>query len=204
MVTPEDVLQFWFGDTDLRAEPAEAYRSRWFGGGPALDQELQDRFGETLAQAAQGALSAWAETPAGRLALIVVLDQLSRNIYRGTPQAFAQDARALFLTLEVLASGQDRAGVYGFFQRLFLYTPLEHAEEVGLQQRCVVSVARLTMAPTTPVEAEWGPKVLAYAVQHHDIVERFGRFPHRNAVLGRASTPDEEAWLAGGGERFGQ
>jgi len=195
-----DVLNFWFSSTNLQDDPPLAWRERWFAGGPALDAELRARFGALHADAAAGRCDHWKATLAGRLALIVVLDQFSRNIHRGTPAAFAQDSAAQALALEALATGAESA--LGISQRCFLLMPLEHAERLEHQQMCVQGFARL-LADTPTAHRERAEGFLAYAQKHHDIVARFGRFPHRNPILGRAHTPEEAAWLAGGGDTFG-
>lgn len=202
-VTPDDVLTYWFGAATLTHLPDDAHRKRWFSGGAAVDDEIRARFSETLAQARAGALARWRDTPAGALALVVVLDQFSRNLHRGTAAAFASDAQALQISLGLLDSGLDREA-YGFFQRLFLYTPLEHAEDLGMQRRCVVEMARLLRDTDEPEVGDWPRQVLDYALQHHDIIARFGRYPHRNAACGRESTDEEAAWLEESGVRFGQ
>ena len=201
MSTPDDILQFWFGGSALHTEPPEGSMQRWFMGGAVLDDEIRRRFADTHQRAASGALDSWKETLQGRLALLIVLDQFSRNLHRGDARAFACDPAALALSRSMIAAGDDAA--MGFWQKLFAYTALEHAEDLGPQRHCVVLMARmLTSAP--PELRGAAENVLGYALSHHDIIERFGRFPHRNPALGRADTPEEAAWLKAGGPAFGQ
>lgn len=193
-----EILRFWFGTADVRAAPDPAKQALWWGGSPALDEEIRERFGALHARALAGELDAWAGDPAGGLALIVLLDQLSRNIHRGEAAAFAGDPAAQRLALGAVDRGDDAA--VGPQQRVFLYMPLEHAEDVGLQDR---SVALFTaLAADLPEDA--GARYVSFARQHWDIVARFGRFPYRNAALGRPDTTEEAAWLAEGHETFGQ
>jgi uncharacterized protein (DUF924 family) len=193
------VLEFWFGEA--AAEPAAVARQYplWFGAADETDNLIRRRFGADQAAAAAGELDGWAATPRGRLALIVLLDQFSRNLHRRRPEAFAQDARALALTREGLRLGHDQA--LAPMERGFFYLPLEHAEELAAQEQSVACYRRLL------AEAGWREPLqgmLDYAVDHHDTIRRFGRFPHRNAVLERESTAEERAYLDGGAERYGQ
>ena len=183
IVNPDDVLSYWFA-------PGPERMARWFGGDAATDADCRRRFASTLDAAARGELDDWTTTPRGRLALIVVLDQFSRNVHRGTSRAFAQDARALALCLDGLARGDDRA--LAPEERAFFYLPLEHAEDAAMQARSVACFEAL--AAEAPEQSEFLP----FAREHRDVIARFGRFPSRNATLGRRSTPDEEAFLAGG------
>jgi uncharacterized protein (DUF924 family) len=187
IATPDDVLAYWFA-------PGPERPTRWFRGDAATDADCRQRFASTLDAAARGELDEWTATPRGRLALIVVLDQFSRNVHRGTPRAFAQDARALALCLDGLARGDDRA--LAPEERAFFYLPLEHAEDRTAQQRSVECLERLC----DEVSSEQRPlfeDFLDYARRHRAIIERFGRFPHRNKTLGRASTAEECEFLAG-------
>jgi uncharacterized protein (DUF924 family) len=182
---PEDILRFWFG---AAGSPPLARSSQWYTKDDAFDREIKSRFEETLDLAARGALDGWKTTPRGRLALVILLDQLSRNMFRGTPRAFAQDARACDTALEALAAGDEQ--VLGIVERSFLYMPLMHAENVDLQHKCVAAFERLAQLAPDDLRP-FVENQLAYARRHAEIVERFGRFPHRNAILGRASTPEE-------------
>lgn len=197
----EAVLDFWFGDAMTGPEDIERRQRVWFMGGATFDRECTKRFAATLSAAASGELDDWETSPRGRLALIVLLDQLSRNIHRGSAGAFAQDQRALLLCREGIAKGHDRH--LSAFERTVFYMPMEHAEDRHVQALSVQHFEAL---------AEDGPGELrelllanaGYARQHRDIVDRFGRFPHRNAVLGRECTADEVAYLAEDAPRFGQ
>jgi uncharacterized protein (DUF924 family) len=186
-VRPQDVLDFWFGD------PPGAERAEWFRKDARFDGEIRRRFGELHAAAARRDLEAWRASPEALLALVVVLDQFSRNLYRGHARAFAQDAHARECANQALARGDDLLLLP--VQRQFLYLPLEHSEDLADQERCVELMRSLEAFEPTRGLTEW-------AVKHRDIVARFGRFPHRNAALGRASTPEEVEFLEQPGSGF--
>lgn len=193
MIAPDDVLSFWFGEGD-RNDPALAKLRTpiWFGHDEATDEQIERRFGATLEAAAAGELDHWAATPQGRLALVIVLDQFSRNAYRDTPRMYAQDERALTHSLAAIDAGEDAK--LAALERLFLYMPLEHSEDLELQNRCVDLFRRLH----AEVDPGLKPSVqmyVDYAVKHQEFIARFGRFPHRNAILGRESTDEERAFL---------
>ncbi|MDP8999195.1 MAG: DUF924 domain-containing protein [Myxococcota bacterium] len=195
---PEDVLSFWFGEPARDAATLGAKFKRWFTGGPDLDREIGGRFGAAVAAALEGKLDAWAETIRGRLALIILLDQFTRNIFRDDPRGFSGDGRAQRLAVDALDAGLERQ--LGFDERIFLMTPLGHAEDEQLQERSVAEAERLVTEAT-----EWQRSVFARGIEqtrkYREVVARFGRFPHRNTILGRASTPEEEAFLVGWKER---
>jgi uncharacterized protein (DUF924 family) len=195
----EALLAFWFGPLDGDGLAAPERAARWFDGGPAFDRELAERFGADHGEARAGRLDRWADLPRGRLALVLHLDQLSRNLFRGSADAFGTDAHALALARGGLARGED-AGLAPI-ERVFLYLPFEHSEALEDQE---VSVARFrALAEAAPPHArETFAAYLDYAVRHRDVIARFGRFPHRNAVLGRASTAEELAFLATPGSSF--
>ena len=187
-----DVLDFWFGAPGT-AEFGQS-RKLWFNGGAALDAQLRERFGTLLDAARSGERDGWAATPLGALALIVVLDQFSRNIHRGTPDAFAADARALAHARAVVAAGWD-ARLPSGHHRAFAYLPFEHDETPDSQRESVRLCA--------PLEDEDGcAGYYDYALRHAEVVERFGRFPHRNAILGRPSKPEETVFLREPGSSF--
>jgi len=189
IVTAADVLGFWFGDPPV-TEPREA----WFRKDAAFDTQIRERFGDTLQAALQGGLRDWDATPAGALARIVVLDQFTRNAFRDTPRAFAGDALALAAAAAMTDSGTDLRVTP--LQRWFVYLPFEHAEDLAAQERALQLFGRLASdAPPLADALEWAKK-------HHVVIARFGRFPHRNAVLGRPDTPDETAFLRQPGSRF--
>jgi uncharacterized protein (DUF924 family) len=194
------VLDFWFGDGLQLDWPSQDLNELWFGGGPAQDETIRQRFGELVDEALNGGLTGWEAEPRARLALIVLLDQLSRNVHRGQRRAFDGDARAQRLTRLSLAEGLDAtltpAGC------VFLYMPLMHAEHLELQDECVARFQQLVDSSPDHLRDKLASN-LRFAVLHRDIVAQYGRFPHRNAVLGRTGTPEEEAFLKDG-PRFGQ
>lgn len=193
----EEILSYWF-PPGIHEADAGTYRRqwlRWFAGGPEVEQEISDRFADVLERARRGELDSWAQTPRGRLALIIVLDQFSRGVYKGTPLAYAQDPKALRLAREGIAAGMDRD--MELAERLFFEMPLAHAEGPDHLERMDLAVRRaeqeLDLAP-----AHLKPMYehsLSQARAHRDVIARFGRHPHRNAVLGRASTPEETEYL---------
>ncbi len=178
--TPEAVLAWWF-------DPAT--KPKWFGGGDAFDVEVRERLGAVYGRAAKGELDGWAAETDGLLALVILFDQVPRNTHRGTPAAFATDERALALARLAVDRGLDRG--LSTDQRLFLYLPFEHAENLADQERAVALFRELGDAG-----------YLDYAIRHRDVIERFGRFPHRNAILGRQSTAEELAFLEEPGSSF--
>lgn len=180
----QEVLDFWFADETA---------VRWFVRDDELDQAVRERFADTLDAAAAGTLEHWAATPRGWLALLIVLDQFSRNIYRGNPRAFAQDTKAQRLVLDGLDRRFDEALLP--LERVFAYLPLEHAEDLALQGRSVTLFRALALQ-STPTSRGQYELFLDYALRHCEVVTRYGRFPSRNAALGRESTPDERAYLA--------
>jgi uncharacterized protein (DUF924 family) len=177
---PHSILHFWF--TELTPK-------QHFAKDPSLDETIRTRLGATLEAAARCELFAWRATPEGRLAEIVVLDQFSRNVYRDTPRAFAQDALALALAQELVASGQDRS--LPLAQRSFAYMPYMHSESALVHAQAVALFSQPGMEDT-----------LRFELRHQAIIERFGRYPHRNAVLGRSSTAQELAFLNEPGSSF--
>jgi len=178
--TPQDVLAWWF---------APETKPQWFGGGAAFDAAVRDRLGPLWTRAAEGLLDGWAVEPRGLLALVILFDQVPRNIFRGTARAFAGDARALALARLAVDRGFDQG--MSVDERLFLYLPFEHAEDLADQERSVALFRALG-------DADY----LDYALRHKDVIERFGRFPHRNAILGRPSTAAELAFLEQPGSSF--
>lgn len=199
---PQDVLDFWFAGVDGDAPPPPHRMALWFGANPTLDAEVRARFGAAWDDAVAGRLSAWAAAgPLGRLALILVLDQLSRNIHRGRAEAFAGDALARALAVEAIDAGEHL--LVPPLYRLFFILPLEHHEDMASQERALALTEALA-ADAPPALQKDAQGWVQFAVRHVELVRRFGRFPHRNAVLGREPTPEELAYLAGGGETFGQ
>lgn len=198
--TPAEVLDFWLGDGVEKDWPTQDLGKRWFGGGAELDEDIRARFGLEVEAAVDGGLQGWAQPPLHRLALVILLDQFTRNVFRGSGKAFAGDARAQQLVLEALAAQTDLQLPWA--GRVFLYMPLMHAESLALQDECVARFTRLVDdAPDSLKQRLRGN--LDFAHQHRDIIARFGRFPYRNAALGRTDTPEEADFLLKG-PRFGQ
>ena len=197
---------FWFGPRPLSAEELNRRIRFWFGDGSSQlrqrrDEQIRARFGALLERAVSGQLGAWADGPRRRLSLIILLDQFPRSIYRGTARAFACDTQALGLTLSGMQSAADAA--LHVVERIFFYMPLQHSENREVQDESVAAYRRLhSEAP----EELHGPfsSALRSAENHRAIIEQFGRFPYRNRVLARASTPEESEWLRKGGTSFGQ
>lgn len=199
-ILPEAVLYHWFGDGLAHGWPSDDRNPLWFGGGSAVDADITRRFGSGVAQALAGGLSDWEGPLHHRLALILLLDQFSRNVYRGQARAFAGDGRAQRLVLQTLALAEDET--LPTVGRVFLYMPLMHAESVALQHECLTRFEALAQHSPPELARRLQGNISA-ARQHLEIIERFGRFPHRNAALGRTSTPAELAFLTDG-PRFGQ
>jgi uncharacterized protein (DUF924 family) len=194
------VLDYWFADGLPTGWPSQNMGAQWFAGGPALDALITERFGDLVRQAQAGGLEAWESPVQTRLALVILLDQYARNVYRGQAQAFAGDARAQQLVLQSLALGDDEA--LPTVGRVFFYMPLIHAESLALQTECLARFKGLHACAPPALQAKLDGNLKA-AQEHFDIVKRFGRFPHRNATLGRSSTPEEMDFLETG-PRFGQ
>lgn len=193
MSTPfETVLGFWIGDPeeDVR-EPGTRVR-RWFQGGEALDRDIRERFGDLVLSAQRGDLDPWAATARSRLALVILLDQLSRNAFRGDARAHAGDAKALTLAVEAYDRGWDRE--LSLEERRWLVMPLLHAEDVATLDRARTIFADLAAEAPAAHKGAFEAGV-ARAEKYRAVIARFGRFPHRNTLLGRISTPDEEAFL---------
>ncbi len=194
MSGPEEVLSYWFpeGIDDADPETRRRQMGRWMGGVPEVDREITERFGGLLERARRGELDHWAETPRGRLALIVVLDQFSRHVYRGSPLSYAQDEKALKLALEGIESGMDSE--LGAMERHFFWLPVYHSEDLALQERGVrhAEEEAANAPPHLKAGAEFG---VSQARAVRDVIRRFGRHPHRNEILGRESTPEELEYL---------
>jgi uncharacterized protein (DUF924 family) len=194
------VLEFWFGACGPDGALDPSRQKMWFGDGKKYDVGIRERFGALHQRACRGELDAeWCKTPRGRMALLVLLDQFSRHVHRGTALSFAQDPAAQRLALDGVKGGADRELIPA--QRSFFYLPLEHAEDVELQLlsvRCFEDLAR-AVAPAHQKDYD---SFLDYARRHLEIIKRFGRFPHRNAILGRASTPEEIEFLKQPGSSF--
>ena len=195
----DEILAFWFGDDPDDSATAAAKAELWWGHSPATDEVLQERFGAAASAAAAGVLDHWTGSPRGRLALILLVDQLPRAIHRDTPEAFAQDDTARKTAAQGLESGADR--LLRPIERLFFYLPFEHSEDLEDQDRSVELFRELALS----VPEEQRPTFAAfvdYAKRHREVIARFGRFPHRNRILGRESTAEEIAFLEEPGSSF--
>lgn len=194
------LLAFWFGDAE-DAEQVAARRKFWFSPSAEQDRELRERFAALHERAQRGELDHWVGEPRQTLALVLLLDQLTRNLYRGSARAFANDARALAICLDGTARGMEVA--LGVVERTFWYLPLQHSEKLEDQRHSVRRFRALLEDSPAPFRA-FAKNSYDFAVLHCEIIERFGRFPHRNELLGRPSTGMEREYLASGGHRFGQ
>ena len=195
----QSIVDFWFVPARGEAVTGEPTKPRdrvtrdvWFRKDDAFDAVIRDRFGVALAAGIAGAFGHWCDEPLGCLARVVLLDQFTRNAFRGTPRAFAGDAGALATSELAIARGFDR--LLAPEERWFLYLPFEHSESLAEQERGVALFETLAQNGLD--------SPLAWAIRHRDVISRFGRFPHRNDILGRPSTPDEIAFLATPGSRF--
>jgi uncharacterized protein (DUF924 family) len=206
-LSAHDVLFFWFGPRPYAAARVQQHSRLWFGEPdapeltPQTDELIRDRFGEMTLAAEQGQLGAWESSPRRRLALILLLDQFSRNVYRGSARAFTQDLQALSLTVSGMQTGAD--ATLDPVERLFFYMPLMHAESLEVQEESVAAFRRLVDEAAPDLHRIFQGSLQA-AIEHRDIIGRFGRFPHRNRVLGRESTAEELEWLAREGRHFAQ
>ncbi len=197
----EEVISYWFGElTDGLAD--QQHHSLWFAGGEEVDSDIKQKFGPLHQQLVKGELEHWLRHDLGRLASIIVLDQFSRNLYRGTAQAFAYDEQALKLAKEAIAQGVDLRLPIDY--RLFLYLPFEHAEDINEQEHCLALFQGLLEDAQSEHAKQQAQGYLSFAEQHYDIVRQFGRFPHRNEALGRSSRQIELRYLAAEHSRFGQ
>lgn len=204
MITPDVILQFWFGSLtdaiaiDKKSPPAKL----WFNGGKAFDDEIRQKFLRDYLKARAGEHKDWETTARGRLALILIFDQFSRNMFRGTPQAFETDGHALELTRRSIKDGKDKELMC--VERVFLYMPFMHAEDLRLQEEGVGKFEALVEDSKTksPHNTSYFEYNLKFMRQHREIIAKFGRFSHRNAVLGRISTPEENEFLSKPGSAF--
>ncbi|MEM0553247.1 MULTISPECIES: DUF924 family protein [Aeromonas] len=196
----QPLLDFWFGDPTDDALRAKRQAPLWWGKSSETDALLARRFGAQAEAAANGDLADWTDQPHGRLALILLLDQLPRNIHRGTPTAFARDPLAREQCLKGLSLGMDRQ--LSPLERVFFYLPLEHAESREQQARSVALFEELAAEQAHSAANETFAGFADFARRHQMIIERFGRFPHRNVTLGRTSTPEEAAFLLQPGSGF--
>lgn len=186
------VLQFWFGELDQYGLPDPKRQKRWFNPPEGTDAEIRREFGPAVEQALEGRLDVWSASGSGRVALVILLDQFTRNIYRGTPRAFAGDAKALSLARRALNA--EGYAALPLIYRVFLCVPFEHAEDLAAQEEGIHWMN--TLLDDCPESAR--PLIenfRRYALAHRAVIERFGRFPHRNNILGRRSHSEELAWL---------
>ena len=200
MTGPVEVLDFWFADTLTNPDSLAGRRAIWFMGGPDIDQLITEKFGTLPDAALAGELQYWTTDTRNTLALVLVLDQFPRNIYRNTARAYHYDAAGLNLAVNII--DHDLNLSLHPIEQSFLFLPLEHSEAIEDQTRAVQLYETLTTQSSGPY-LESSKNSLDYAKRHCDIIRRFGRFPHRNAILGRDSTEAEMDFLAAGGDTFG-
>ncbi|MGB2693251.1 MAG: DUF924 family protein [Thermodesulfobacteriota bacterium] len=195
------VLNFWFGNLKEKELPSEEYRKKWWIKDHKNDMQIKDSFSDDLDLARRGELDDWKTTPAGAMALILLFDQFTRNIYRDTREAFSQDQKAL----EICINGLNKAfdDTLHPIQRAFYYMPLMHSEDMSMQEKSIECFSNLAKEFKTPQSiAKMVSGSFEYAMKHYEIVKRFGRYPHRNAILGRESTLEELEFLSGPGSSF--
>ena len=197
----DKILSFWFKEQALSAPQIDRRMDIWFGENPDFDDEIEAEFSDDIAGASKGKLGHWADDPHGRLALIILIDQFRRNIYRNTKKAFSKDRLALKLCVEGAMEKKDKGLTP--IQKVFFYMPLQHAESRKVQAKSVDLYNRLAES-VSPTYRETFLTVAQFAELHKDIIDQFGRFPHRNALLGRENTPEEDEYLAGDSPDFGQ
>ena len=197
----ERILNVWFPDKEYNAPQIDARMELWFGDDAELDARLRLEFMDDIAAASDGRMNHWAETARGRLALILLLDQFRRNVYRGSVKAFSHDKIALRLSVEGIVQGLDKE--LAPIERLFFYMPLQHAESRRVQEKSI-EVFRVLERTVSPTLEQTFETFTQFAELHHDIVAQFGRFPHRNKVLGRENTPEEAVYLDADAPSFGQ
>jgi uncharacterized protein (DUF924 family) len=200
-VTPQGIIEFWFGDALESPESARIKSKFWYVSSPDTDNEIRRQFGPTLEAVHEGNLEGWEASPEGTLALVILLDQFSRNIYRGDARAYSGDKLALAIAKRAVQSGLDQK--LPGLQRLFLYHPFHHSEQIRDQEDAVVLFQGVEdQSPQYWREFLHG--FTKFAVHHRDVVLRFGRFPHRNKTLGRSNTNEEQDYLDGDARSFGQ
>ncbi len=196
--SPKEVLHFWFGPLKTPEDFPKDQATLWFAKDEAFDQQIRERFKTTLEAASQQQLH-WQQTPRDKLALVILMDQFSRNIYRNKPQAFALDPLSVDLVANMILHKEDQE-LYPI-ERMFLYLPFEHSEDLKQQVISVELFKNLHEQAPKGIRS-FLQEALSYAIQHYEIIERFGRFPHRNAILGRTSTQEELAFLKTPGSSF--
>lgn len=197
----EAILTFWFQEHELSAPQIDGRMDTWFGEDPLFDEQIAHQFAGDVEKASAGELDHWAAEPRGRLALILLIDQFRRNIYRNRPEAFEKDKVALKLCVEGAMEKKDKG--LSPIERVFFYMPLQHAESRKVQQKSCEIYNKLAEA-VSPTYRETFETVAQFAELHADIVQQYGRFPHRNRILNRKNTPEEDQYLAGDAPTFGQ
>mgnify|MGYP001812249612 FL=1 len=197
----DEILSFWFKEQELSAPQIDRRMDTWFGEDPLFDHEIEKEFAADIEQACAGELNHWADEPRGRLALIILIDQFRRNIYRNTAKAFSMDKLALKLCVEGAMEKKDKGLTP--IQKVFFYMPLQHAESAKVQAKSVELFERLAES-VSPTYQETFLTIAQFAELHKDIIDQFGRFPHRNKLLGRENTSEEDEYLAGDSPDFGQ
>lgn len=197
----KELLDFWFGELDVQGLPDSYHRNRWFRASRAFDKEIRRRFFTMVLIASEGGLDHWRANAGGTLAEIILLDQFTRNIHRGSAMAFDHDYQARKICRVAMSEGQDMA--LSGLMRAFFYMPLQHSERREDQREGVACLEQLVASEQGALKDFLG-SFLQSARDHQAIVDRFGRFPHRNAALGRASTTEELSYLEHSGRRFGQ
>ncbi len=195
------IITFWFREQELSAPQIDRRMDIWFGADEVFDHECKKDFSDDVTAASEGRLDHWAHEPRGRLALILLLDQFRRNIFRGTADAFSKDKMALKLCVEGAMAKTDQG--LAPIERVFFYMPLQHTESKKVQAKSVELFSKLAEA-VSPTYRETFETVTQFAELHRDIIEQFGRFPHRNTLLNRANTPQEDEYLSGDSPDFGQ
>jgi len=197
----DEILAFWFKEQALSAPQIDRRMDIWFGEDPVFDEAIKAEFEDDIERASQGQLDYWADEPRGRLALILLIDQFRRNIHRGTAKAFSHDKLALKLCVEGAMEKKDKGLTP--IQKVFFYMPLQHAESAKVQAKSVELFNKLAES-VSPTYQETFLTVAQFAELHKDIIDQFGRFPHRNQLLDRKNTPEEDEYLAGDSPDFGQ
>lgn len=198
----DEILDFWFADSAKSDDKFIRRMDVWFSNSDSFDLAIKQRYESVVEVVASGRGRYLESDPRGILALIITLDQFPRNIYRGTARAFAYDSEALRLTRKVIDSGMDKS--MGYLEKLFAYMPLQHSEDLNVQNLSVEMFKSKVESAETQVQSEKALESVQYAELHRDIIKQFGRFPHRNEILDRESTAEELKYLADGAENFGQ
>lgn len=199
MVQPQEVIEFWFGTIAEDGSVAPEQKKLWWKKDPAFDTEIRERFGDAIAAAEAGELDSWLDTPEGSIAFVILLDQFTRNTRRNKAEMYAADDKAVAAVRHALEKGHDQK--LRSMQTYFLLMPLMHAEDLACQNECIERFEALAKSGEAgAIQGATGGA--EYARKHMVIVERFGRFPHRNGILGRESTPEEVAFLEEPGSSF--